>query len=979
MSKMTRRLTSLSLVCLAVSGCMSTFVEENVAERIEPDKTPLITALEVKPIHVEKTRLEPEALEVIRDGYAQLVDKIDDGNLNRQLDLRLADVEMLLAEEQQVAGNTSLEDDEQTYQRAINAYKKVLTAYPGDVSEAEVLYQLSRAYDLQGKGRESAIILRELLNVQPDSLHANEAWFRQGEGYFSAGEYQQAADAYEKVLQSEQYDTFFAMAAYMQGWAFYKLEAQEKALASFDKMLTASFSALPDAQNDFAYSLPTIDALSKGQQRLVQDSLRVMGLLFSYRGNGEAIIDFYRFYGDKPHSYLVYNELAQQHLDNDRYLDAAEAYLAFAQTHPSHAEAVPFYVKHIDAFILGDFPSEVLSAKAGFVRTFGLSQGIYTDLSLESREKANPYLHTYLQELAQSQHSFAQQLNSPERRASLPDSLQQLDEDSLKAEALTAYANAAAYYHEFIDTFPDDPLRPQMQFNLAESYYEAQQYAAAIEHYERFAYHYSEHERASDGAYTALLAYDQLLSTLEGDAQTSWLAAQRKSRDNFVVTFVEDERVVPVVQTLMQSTFDAQLFDDALFYSAWLLTPPTEVSVVIAPAVQRSAKLVEAHSYFGLAQYPDAEASYAQLLSTMSAEDEEFEALNRNYAVSMYQQAQAASERNDLASAIEHLQRIIAKTPDLDVRINAQYDAASYLMTLQRFDEAQAMLLDFERRFPQHELTATIETKLLFIYEQTQQWQPAGDIIYAQWEADKEAADAGELLFIAAEYFEKAGNRAASLPAYRTYAHTYPEPFERVTEARFIMSEFYVESGEDSKRRFWLNKLIKGHDTAGKAATVRSQTLAAMSAMVFADDTRQAFVKIKLTQPLKNSLNKKRKALTAAVNAHNKVLGYGVREYATVANHQLGTLYRTLASDLMASDRPSGLNELELEQYDILLEEQAYPFEEQAISVFETNAKRSWNGVYDKWVQASFAQLESLLPSRYRKPEHVEVLTVENY
>ena len=149
--------------------------------------------------------------------------------------------------------------------------------------------------------------------------------------------------------------------------------------------------------------------------------------------------------------------------------------------------------------------------------------------------------------------------------------------------------------------------------------------------------------------------------------------------------------------------------------------------------------------------------------------------------------------------------------------------------------------------------------------------------------------------------------------------------------------------------------------------------------MVFADDTRQAFVKIKLTQPLKNSLNKKRKALTAAVNAHNKVLGYGVREYATVANHQLGTLYRTLASDLMASDRPSGLNELELEQYDILLEEQAYPFEEQAIGVFETNAKRSWNGVYDKWVQASFAQLESLLPSRYRKPEHVEVLTVENY
>ena len=978
MNKCPSQLTAIAALCVALSGCGITFVEEKVAKRIEPASTPLITALNVKPIEVKRTQLQPEALEVIRDGYAELADKIEDDELTRQLNLRLADVEMLLAEEQQVEG-TGADTDEEAYQRAINAYKKVLTNYPGDVSEAEVLYQLSRAYDLQGKGRESAIILSELLKVQPDSLHANEAWFRQGEGFFSGGDYKKAADAYAKVLASEQYDTFYTMSAYMQGWSFYKLEAQEDALIAFDKMLTASFARLPDAQTGFTYQLPSVEQLSKGQQRLVQDSLRVMGLLFSYRGNGEAIIDFYQYYGDKPHSYLVYNELAQQHLDNDRYLDAAEAYLAFAQTHATHSEAVPFYVKHIDAFILGDFPSEVLSAKAGFIATFGLSQGIYRDLSLESREKANPYLHTYLQELAQSQHSFAQQLNSPQRRQSLPEALQLLDDSSLKAESMKAYSEAAAYYHEFIDTFPDDALRPQMQFNLAESYYEAEQYAKAIEQYEDFAYRYVDHEKASDGAYTALLAYDALLPTLADESLDMWLSAQRKSRDNFVVTFVSDERVVPVVQTLMQSTFDSALFDDALFYSAWLLTPPAGVTGPISPSLKRSAKLVEAHSHFGLQQYAQAEASYAELLVGMSPEQDDFAELNRNYAVSMYQQAQAAVEQEDFDAAIEHLKRIIAKTPNVDVRINAQYDAASYLLAAQRFDEAQEMLLDFERRFPTNELTATIEDKLLYIYEETEQWQNAADILYARWQVDQTSPDAPELLFVSAEYFEKAGNREASLPAYRTYAHTYPEPFSRVTEARFIMSEFYVESGEDSKRRFWLNKLIQGHDNAGSDTTVRSQTLAAMAAMVFADDARLAFADIKLTQPLKSSLGKKRKALTNAVSAHNKVLGYGVREYATVANHQLGTLYRTLASDLMASDRPSGLNDLELEQYDILLEEQAYPFEEQAIGVFETNAKRSWKGTYDEWVQASFTQLEELLPSRYRKPEQVEALTVENY
>ena len=73
----------------------------------------------------------------------------------------------------------------------------------------------------------------------------------------------------------------------------------------------------------------------------------------------------------------------------------------------------------------------------------------------------------------------------------------------------------------------------------------------------------------------------------------------------------------------------------------------------------------------------------------------------------------------------------------------------------------------------------------------------------------------------------------------------------------------------------------------------------------------------------------------------------------------------------MDSQRPKGLDELELEQYDILLEEQAFPFEEQAIGIFETNAQRAWTGTYDQWVKQSFSELEKLLPARYRKPEAV--------
>ena len=53
----------------------------------------------------------------------------------------------------------------------------------------------------------------------------------------------------------------------------------------------------------------------------------------------------------------------------------------------------------------------------------------------------------------------------------------------------------------------------------------------------------------------------------------------------------------------------------------------------------------------------------------------------------------------------------------------------------------------------------------------------------------------------------------------------------------------------------------------------------------------------------------------------------------------------------------------------MLLEEQAFPFEEKAIELHELNAKRTANGIYDQWVKESYAALARLRPARYAKVE----------
>ena len=126
---------------------------------------------------------------------------------------------------------------------------------------------------------------------------------------------------------------------------------------------------------------------------------------------------------------------------------------------------------------------------------------------------------------------------------------------------------------------------------------------------------------------------------------------------------------------------------------------------------------------------------------------------------------------------------------------------------------------------------------------------------------------------------------------------------------------------------------------------------------------------MQLLAPLKKSLAVKRDSLETALAAYKLAADYRVADVTTRATFEMAELYRTLARDLMASQRPGNLEGEALEQYELLLEEQAFPFEEQAITVHQANAARARDGVYDDGVKASYAALAELNPGRYGKTE----------
>ena len=66
------------------------------------------------------------------------------------------------------------------------------------------------------------------------------------------------------------------------------------------------------------------------------------------------------------------------------------------------------------------------------------------------------------------------------------------------------------------------------------------------------------------------------------------------------------------------------------------------------------------------------------------------------------------------------------------------------------------------------------------------------------------------------------------------------------------------------------------------------------------------------------------------------------------------------------------------EQYNILLEDQSYLFQEKAIQLHEANIKHIADGIYDDWIKDSLKALAILYPMRYAKTEESEIFFDDN-
>ena len=189
----------------------------------------------------------------------------------------------------------------------------------------------------------------------------------------------------------------------------------------------------------------------------------------------------------------------------------------------------------------------------------------------------------------------------------------------------------------------------------------------------------------------------------------------------------------------------------------------------------------------------------------------------------------------------------------------------------------------------------------------------------------------------------------------------------------FKLVKLHTTQNNSRRVDHWQKNIVRADKkTPTSLKTERTKLIASTAALQLAGNSYLTFKNTKLVRPLKKNLRKKKQAMQTTVNLYGRASSYGVAETATQATHAIADIYNEFSKALLQSERPKHLNKDELEQYQILLEDQAFPFEEKAIEFYETNLAHVKDDVYDEWVQKSHAQLRKLFPVRYEREAKLE-------
>ena len=883
-----------------------------------------------------KVFIKPKTDEEIRTAYTNYLNNAgaDDSSrlavLTRLAELEFSYSDRLLQQQESLSPEEKEAFDDKLYgtrlDKTITLLSTSLKDYPKSKNNDTLLYQIAKAYDQRGDHQESVDALSRLIDEYPKSPFYAEAQFRVAEDAFLYQDYSTAEFSYTEVIIAKNNDIFYEKSLFKRGWARFKQQYYTDAVDDFLEAVL---------EHDF----DEFEKLNVSERDQFDEFFRAVGLAFSYLGGSEPLYDYFKNQPDFIYTYHTYSMVADIYLKQERYSDAVDTHQQFINHYPK-SDNIPYsHLKIIEIWKNSGFTRKIYSAIEDFYVRYNPSSAYWKNQNKNSRvnRAIRRSLKEYVVLMAGYNHNKYQ-----------------------KTTKSKDYEVTSRWYQRYLKHYSAYAQKDNIYFLYAELLSQKHHYKEALKYYELAAYD-NELIIYKNAAYASIIVSDKIVTK------------DIKNRD------VLKKHISYALRYAQKYPADTKTHEIAIhaaelsFKSANYKTTIELADALINNKNNTYISSLKAESYFKLKEYAESESLYRQLLQHSTLSWKQRSKYTDKLALSIYKQGEDALENNDTPQAIKHYARISTVAQSSTIAATGLYDAIALNMQHKQWASAIDEIKQFQRLYPSNKLQTDVSKKLSAAYLNSNQG------IKAAAEFEKISSMGGDVatktaaLWQAAVIYEEKNKLDDAIRSYEEYAKKFKNPYPQYIESMGKLTELYTKKGSLSKTNHWRKNIINADKQAlNNVKTDRTRFIASNANIGIARSEKAHFDKLKLTLPLKDSLKKKKSVMIRSVKYYGNASKYKIYETTTEATYSIALIYKDFSESLLESDRPKELNEDELDQYEILLEDKAFPFEDKAIEFFEINLARIKDGNYNKWIKKSKRELIALFPARYNREPKVD-------
>lgn len=817
--------------------------------------------------------------------------------------------------------NSSILDDAEinSLQKTANLLTTSLNDFPNENNSDITLYQLAKIYEKLGRPEDALLRLKELSLRFPQSDYFAESKFRIGEYEFLEEDYLNAEMSYTDVIFSGGAHPLYEKALIKRGWARLKQKLYADSIEDFSMAIQHR-------------KFESYKTLSSGEKSDFDEYFRALTLAIRSSDEFGLLENYFSSKTDTAYIYQVYFLASQFELREKNYDGASKLLDKYMKLHAQSAEVLDAQLYQLMIFRLSGATEKYTASMDRFYKMYeaDLLNSSHKNSVLQNKEMTE-IIRKNILILADLEHN-----------------------NFRKNKSIYSLDQAKLWYERYLKHFKGYARKDKVYTAYGELLVTEKSYERALYLFEMAAYD-GDIVLDKEAAYATIDISNKLLS--QNKKPDVWLDKLIEYASRSIKLYGSDQRYQIAFLHSLEQAYKYNKYDTILRVSNEL---PTSVSDV----TKNQVNYLQSLSYLKLNNPYAAESLLLSLLQ--NPQDPKRLDYGNALALSLYNQGKTKEEDGEIKGAVLDWIRIANTVPEATIAADSLYEAINLSVNSEYWEEAAFATEMFQQKFPKHTLYKDATRQLSLVYLKLGKTDRAAIVFESIAKQDSDKSVKMAALWQAAELYASQKKTDDAIRAYSDYAKTYNSPYPQYIEAMNKLVDLYEQKRNVKDAYLWRHKIL----TADRASSTeqknsRTLTIAANTALKLAEQEHYLFGNIRLVEPLDRNLKLKKTHMQNAISLYGQAASFQIADATLQATHSIGDIYYEFSKQLMSSQRPHGLTEDELEQYNILLEDQAFPFEEKSIEFYEINMARTADGYEGSWIMKSMESLRALFPSRY--------------